>query len=146
MIYPATAGEIETEINNINSSKSVGPYSIPINLLKTLKSLLSKPLAHLFNCSFLSGVVPDKLKVARVIPVFKKGPRTLMTNYRPISLLSIFNKLLEKMVFSIKMKCYIMDNLVFELSTQQAMPSCLSQTKFKKQLRINCSLVESFLI
>ena len=44
------------------------------------------------------------------------------------------------------MKCYIMDNLVFELSTQQAMPSCLSQTKFKKQLRINCSLVESFLI
>ena len=152
MIYPATAGEIETEINNINSSKSVGPYSIPINLLKTLKSLLSKPLAHLFNCSFLSGVVPDKLKVAGVIPVFKKGPRTLMTNYRPISLLSIFNKLLEKlmynslMVFSIKMKCYIMDNLVYELSTQQAMPSCLSQTKFKKQLRINCSLVESFLI
>ena len=80
MIYPATAGEIETEIYNINSSKSVGPYSIPINLLKTLKSLLPKPLAHLFNCSFLSGVVPDQLKVARVIPVFKKGPRTLMTN------------------------------------------------------------------
>ena len=100
MIYPATAGEIETEINNINSSKSVGPYSIPINLLKTLKSLLSKPLAHLFNCSFLSGVVPDKLKVARVIPVFKKGPRTLMTNYRPISLLSIFNKLLEKLMYN----------------------------------------------
>ena len=100
MIYPATAGEIETEINNINSSKSVGPYSIPINLLKTLKSLLSKPLAHLFNCSFLSGVVPDKLKVARVVPVFKKGPRTLMTNYRPISLLSIFNKLLEKLMYN----------------------------------------------
>ena len=100
MICPATAGEIETEINNINSSKSVGPYSIPINLLKTLKSLLSKPLAHLFNCSFLSGVVPDKLKVARVIPVFKKGPGTLMTNYRPISLLSKFNKLLEKLMYN----------------------------------------------
>ena len=99
MIYPATAGEIETEINNINSSKSVGPYST-LNLLKTLKSLLSKPLAHLFNCSFLSGIVPDKLKVARVIPVFKKGPRTLMTNYRPISLLSIFNKLLEKLMYN----------------------------------------------
>jgi hypothetical protein len=43
--------------------------------------------------------VPDKLKIAKVIPLFKKGDRCLLENYRPISLLSIFNKLLEKVVY-----------------------------------------------
>lgn len=52
-----------------------------------------------FNCSFMTGLVPDCFKIARVIPVFKKGSNTQMSNYRPISLLSIFNKLLEKFIY-----------------------------------------------
>ena len=91
--FPTIAIEIETEINGLNPTKSVGPFSFPIKILKTLRVLLSEPLAYLYNRSFLTGVVPEKLKVARVIPVFKKGSKAVMNNYRPISLLSVFNNM-----------------------------------------------------
>ena len=100
LLFPTTATEIETEINGLNPTKSVGPFGIPIKILKTLRVLLSEPLAYLYNRSFLTGVVPEKLKVARVIPVYKKGSKTVMNNYRPISLLSVFNKLLEKLMYN----------------------------------------------
>ena len=48
----------------------------------------------------MTGVVPEKLKVARVIPVYKKGSKTVMNNYHTISLLSVFNKLLEKLMYN----------------------------------------------
>ena len=86
--------------NGLNPTKSVGPFSIPIKILKTMRVLLSEPLAYLYNRSFLTGVVPEKLKVARVIPVYKKGSKTVMNNYHPISLLSVFNKLLEKLMYN----------------------------------------------
>ena len=54
----------------------------------------------IFNASFLTGIVPERIKLARVIPVFKKGSQVSLSNYRPISLLSIFNKLLEKLAFN----------------------------------------------
>ena len=77
----------------------MGPSSIPIFILKILKCELSGPLQTIFNTSFLTGIVPEKFKMARVIPVFKKGSQTTLNNYRPISLLSIFNKLLEKLMY-----------------------------------------------
>jgi hypothetical protein len=57
----------------------------------------------LYTCTFYlfsSGCVPDELKIAKIIPVFKKGDPTNPGNYRPISLLSIFDKLLEKLMYS----------------------------------------------
>ena len=54
---------------------------------------------YIFNLSLSNGIVPDKLKLAKVIPVFKKSDPKYMTSFRPISLLSIFNKLLEKIMY-----------------------------------------------
>ena len=99
VLFPASTIEIEDEINKLNSCKSSGPFSIPTKLLKTLRFLLSGPLTYLFNCSISSGVVPDKLKIARVIPVHKSGPKVIVSNYRPISLLSIFNKIFKKLIY-----------------------------------------------
>ena len=58
-IFSVTVTEIIGEISRLNPSKSVGPYSIPVNLLKILKHILAQPLTYLFNVSFSMGVVPD---------------------------------------------------------------------------------------
>ncbi len=111
-ISPVTAGEIEIEIANLNLSKSVGPFSIPLYVLKLLKGALSKPLEILFNASFTTGIVPNKFKIANIIPVYKNGSRNIKSNYRPISLLSVFNKLLEKLM-SKRLISYIDSNNIF---------------------------------
>ena len=97
-IFPTTAEEIETEITKLKSSKAAAPFSIPVFILKILKTVISKPLEVLFNASFETGIVPDSFKLANVIPVYKKGSQTSLSNYRPISLLSVFDKLLEKLM------------------------------------------------
>ena len=97
-ISPITAEEIENEITKLKSSKATGPFSIPVTILKILKTVISKPLEVLFNASFETGIVPDSFKLANVIPVYKKGSQNCLSNYRPISLLSVFNKLLEKLM------------------------------------------------
>ena len=90
-LSPVTANEIQLEIDKLNISKTSGPFSIPTKLLKILYCNISEPLEILYNCSFSTGVVPDKFKIAQIVPVFKNGSAIYVNNYRPISLLSIFN-------------------------------------------------------
>lgn len=97
-IRPTSPMEIQGEIDMLNVNKSTGPFSIPTRLLKSIKTLLSAPLSMLFNLSFSIGIVPNQLKIARVIPIYKKGPNSDIPNYRPISLLPIFSKILEKLM------------------------------------------------
>ena len=72
-LSPVTPVEIEIIINALQAGKAVGPYSIPISLLKILSSHITKPLCTIINDSFSSGVLPDILKLAIVIPLHKKG-------------------------------------------------------------------------
>ena len=101
-LSPVSLTEIENIIMSLNLTKTCGPFSIPTStcILKILKSVLAIPLQLLFNYSFYSGTVPDQFKVARVVPIHKKGSTCLVSNYRPISLLSIFNKLIEKLMYN----------------------------------------------
>ena len=96
---PVNFNELVLLIQSLVTSKASGPDGIGAQLIKDNCELLLEPLKFLFNLSLSKGVVPDVLKVAKVIPVFKKGDVHLSSNYRPISLLSIFNKLLEKVVY-----------------------------------------------
>jgi len=81
---------------SFKSNKSPGADDISPKILKETRIDISRPLAHIFNLSFTSGTVPDSLKLAKVIPIFKKGDRTQPQNYSPISLLTVFDKILEK--------------------------------------------------
>ena len=89
---------MSTVIKSLKNGKSSGPNSIPVKLLKLLDDSISSDLSILINESFAIGIFPDKLKIAKVIPIFKKGVRTKTSNYRPISLLSTFSKIFEKLM------------------------------------------------
>lgn len=113
-LTPVTSLEIECEILKLNDKKSTGPFSVPTNILKLIKTFVSRPLEILFNSSFCSGIVPDKFKLARVITIFKNGSRTCLSNYRPISLLSVFNKLLEKLMQNRLMNYIGKNNVLYD--------------------------------
>ena len=93
-------GPSSTPISDLVASslenKSTGPYSIPLRLLSVIPDLIILPLAYIINLSFLNGEYPDLLK--KVIPIHKGGSTQDINNYRPISLLSIFDKIMEKLI------------------------------------------------
>ena len=91
--------EVFLLINDLNPKKATGPNGIPTNILQMLGRPMSIHLSKIFNIMICTGVHPDKLKLAHVIPIFKKGSRLLVSNYRPISLLSNLNMIFEKIVY-----------------------------------------------
>ena len=98
LIDAVTQNELENEIANMKPNKSSGCDDINTKIIKKIAKEISKPLAHIFNLSFLSGIIPDNLKVALVTPIFKSNDETKFENYRPISVLTCFSKLLEKLM------------------------------------------------
>ena len=94
-----TPEKIETLINSLQEGKAVGPYSIPIKLLKMISRPISLPLCLIINESFTTGIFPDNFKPAKVITLYKKGSRDNSANYWPISLSSIFSKIIEKCLY-----------------------------------------------
>lgn len=73
--------------------------NISSSFIKHVINEISKPLGHIFNRSFITGIIPDKLKISKISPIYKRnGEISDMNNFRPISLISIFSKILEKIV------------------------------------------------
>ena len=97
---PIIHAEIEDIISSFKISKSTGSFNVPAKFLKLLKPYISRPLAIIFNESIIAfGIFPDKLKYVKVIPIHRTGSPTDPSNYRPISLISIYSKILEKLMF-----------------------------------------------
>ena len=94
-LKPTDPKEIEAIILSLNNSKSSGPFSIPIRLLKTLAKGVSESYSLIVNDSIMTGVYPTNLKIANVVALHKKGQSDNLTNYRSISLLSVFSKILD---------------------------------------------------
>ena len=86
------------DIINSLENKSTGPSSIPLRMLSIIPDLIILPQAHIIKMSIVIGVYPDLLKIVKVIPIHKGGSSQDINNYRPISLLSIFDKIMEKMI------------------------------------------------
>ena len=80
--------------------------------MKLALPYIENSLAFLFNTSIETSQFPDSWKVARITPIFKDGDKTEKPNYRPISVLPVISKLLEKLVFN-QLYLYMKDNGLF---------------------------------
>ena len=97
-LNPTSAYEIHCIINQLNTNKSCGSYEIEAKFIVLASDVLSPVLAILFNAYFDFGIFPTCLKTAKIVFAYKAGDINEVTNYRPISILSIFSQILEKLV------------------------------------------------
>ena len=96
-------------LNKLSIKKATGLDGIPCRFVRDGASIIASPLAHIVNLSLIQGSVPDDLKTARVVPLFKKNDKTDVGNYRPVSILSIISKIFEKVVYD-QVESYLRDN------------------------------------
>ena len=92
-------GKYLNRVGTGQSKNSCGLDGISSKLIKIIEPAIIKPLTLLINQVLNTGIFPDELKIAKVIPIFKKDDPTLLKNYRPISLLSTLSKVIEKIIF-----------------------------------------------
>ena len=114
-LQPTDKEEIANIISSLNSSKAIGPNSVPYRILFLLTNEISKQLEDLFNLSFMTSLLPSVLKTAKVVPVFKKDSKLDYSNYRPISLLSNIKKVLEKLMYERLYAFLSNNNIIYNL-------------------------------
>jgi hypothetical protein len=88
--------EMETVIESLKISHTHGYDEISNNILKACKTFISAPLSYLCNRVLFEGVFPDRLKYATIVPVYKRGARNTISNYRPISIFTSLVKYLRR--------------------------------------------------
>jgi hypothetical protein len=91
-IVPVTEIEVEQTIKGLKTNSAAGFDEIPMSLVKQCLGYYVKPLVHIYNVSFQTGIFPDITKKAKIRPLFKKEDKQDVQNYRPISILSAFSK------------------------------------------------------
>lgn len=98
-LEPTDKTEISNIVKLLNDS-SAGYDDITAKIIKTSNQYLLEPLTHVFNLSLSQGVFPDELKIAKVVPIYKKDDEQLITNYRPVSVLPVLSKVLERLMYT----------------------------------------------
>ena len=92
--------DTEKIIKSLKTKDSFGSDGISVKLIKSISKGILRPLTSLLNQSLITGIFPSSLKIAKVIPMFKKENRQLMDNYRPVSLLNAFSKIFERAAYN----------------------------------------------
>ena len=95
-LYETNPNEIVEVINDFKNGKA---SDIPICVVKRLAKLISQPLTRLYNCCMQNGDFPQVFKTGNITPIHKKGNRECIKNYRPVSILPIFGKIFEKIIY-----------------------------------------------
>ena len=107
-----TAEMVKKKLKDLNINKSTGPDDIHPQLLSELADLMSKPLSLLLNVSIKNSTIPGEWKSANIVPVFKKGSKSLPENYRPISLTCVICRIMESFIKDAIMEHLVSNNLL----------------------------------
>ena len=97
---PTCPAEIINIVNSAKTKKACGYDNIDPYVVQQVIPLIATQLAHIFNRSFTTGIVPNNLKIAKVIPIYKNENPELFANYRPISILPSISKILERLMYN----------------------------------------------
>ena len=112
--YALEYQELEEPFNSLKRNKSPGFDDISSSVSSFCGSGILNPLKHIFNLSLQTGIFPNGMKIARVSPTFKKGEEFFFTNYRPMSALPCFSKLLERIMYNRLYKYLLQNNIFYE--------------------------------
>lgn len=98
VLLPTDSQEVKNIIFQLKNNKSPGADNLKAETLKLIALYLTQPLVFIFNECMRLGFWPSAFKDSLIIPVFKKGECTVASNYRPISLITNFSKIFEKLL------------------------------------------------
>ena len=94
---------LENEVKNILmllKNSAAGWDGFDAQIIKQIKDFIISPFTHICNLSITTGVFPRQMKIANIVPIYKSGDNTLFNNYRPVSVLPLFSKILERIVYN----------------------------------------------
>ncbi len=99
-LNPASEEEIINIVSKFSNKQSCGHDGISMSTVKSIIHSISDPFTCICNKSFQTGIFPDEMKIAKIVPLFKTGNRKEFSNYRPVSILPQFSKILEKLFYN----------------------------------------------
>ena len=105
--------ELKEASFSLKTNKSPEYDDINFNVVKKCFGEINEPLKHLFNLSLENGIFPENMKIAKVIPLFKNGDPENITNYRSISVLPCFSKVLERIMYNSLYKYLCEEKLLY---------------------------------
>ena len=95
-VDPTAASHITDAASKIKPKNSLDVNNISTKMMKYTINDIATPMSHIINLTFSTGIIPDGMKIAKIIPIFKSGDTFSFNNYRPISTLPAFSKIIEK--------------------------------------------------
>ena len=112
-LSPVAEAEVDKIISNFRDS-AAGWDELKPSIIKTVKDSIKTPLAHIGNLSFDTGIFPVELKIAKIVPIFKSGDECIFTNYRPVSILPVFSKIMERLMYDRLISYTLKNHILFE--------------------------------
>ena len=109
-----TTSDVENIIDKLKNKLSSGYDGISNTILKSIKSVIINPLTLIINQMVETGIFPYVLRISKVIPIYKKGDVSLLSNYRPISLLPTLSKNFERIIYNQLYKYFVDNRLLTE--------------------------------
>ena len=104
-----TENETMKAIDRLENKNSSGHDGISNKLLKLVKNELKSPLTLIINLMITTDIFPESFKISKITPLYKQGDHSLLTNYRPISLLPTISKVFERIIYD-QMYEYLNEN------------------------------------
>lgn len=109
-----TSSDVTKAVSHFSNSNSMDYYWLSNSIIKQTIHLISEPLAFVFNKCSSEGYFAQSLKISKIIPVYKKGDKSLPHNYRPISIIPIFSKIFESLMYNQLSNFFESQNLLSE--------------------------------